>query len=87
MRVTASGLRQDIYRILDLVLETGEVVEIERKGKVLRIMPPEPLRRLDRLPRRDAIVGDPEDLVHLDWSEEWSGVPELDQDGDGSKEQ
>jgi antitoxin (DNA-binding transcriptional repressor) of toxin-antitoxin stability system len=79
MRVTASALRQDIYRILDRVLETGEVVEIERKGKLLRIVPPEPRRRLDRLPRRDYIVGDPEDLVHLDWSDEWSGVPELDE--------
>jgi len=23
------------------------------------------------LPKRDIIVGDPEDLVHLDWSSEW----------------
>ncbi|HVR30397.1 MAG TPA: type II toxin-antitoxin system Phd/YefM family antitoxin [Thermoanaerobaculia bacterium] len=71
MRITASRLRQDIYNILDRVLETGEVVEIERKGKVLRIVPPEPTRRLDRLPRRDFIKGDAEALVHLDWSSEW----------------
>jgi antitoxin (DNA-binding transcriptional repressor) of toxin-antitoxin stability system len=80
MRVTASALRQDIYRILDRVLETGEVVEIERKGKLLRIVPPPARRRVDLLPKRDAIVGDPMDLVHVDWSEEWSGVPELDDD-------
>jgi hypothetical protein len=78
MRITASALRQDIYRILDQVIETGEVVEIERKGKVLRILPPQPRRRLDLLPKRDAIVGDPEDLVHIDWSAEWDGEPELD---------
>lgn len=29
MRLTASRLRQDIYRILDEVLETGVPVEIE----------------------------------------------------------
>lgn len=23
------------------------------------------------LPKRDIIVGDPEDLVHIDWSSEW----------------
>ena len=71
MRITASRLRQDIYSILDRVLETGEVVEIERKGKVLRIVAPEQARRLDRLPRREFIAGDPEALVHLDWSAEW----------------
>ena len=78
-RITASALRQDIYRILDQVLETGEEVEIERKGKVLRIVPPRARRRLDLLPKRDFIVGDPEDLVHIDWSEEWDEEPELDE--------
>ena len=86
-RITASALRQDIYRILDQVLETGEVVEIERKGKVLRIMPPEPRRRLDLLPKRPGyIVGDPMDLVHIDWSEEWDGEPELDPEYDPDRE-
>jgi antitoxin (DNA-binding transcriptional repressor) of toxin-antitoxin stability system len=79
MKITASALRQDIYRILDRVLETGEEVEIERKGQVLRIVPPRPRRRLDLLPKRDYFVGDPEDLVHIDWSEEWDGEPELDE--------
>jgi hypothetical protein len=84
MRITASALRQDIYRILDRVIETGEVVEIERKGKVLRIMPPPARRRLDLLPKRDYIIGDPNDLVHIDWSEEWSGEPLV---GGGDKDE
>ena len=33
MPVTASKLRENIYRILDQVLETGVPVEIERRGK------------------------------------------------------
>lgn len=78
MRITASALRQDIYRILDRVIETGEIVEIERKGKVLQIVPPRRRLRLDQLPKRDYIIGDPEDIVSIDWSEEWSGEPELD---------
>jgi hypothetical protein len=78
MKITASALRQDIYRILDRVIETGEIVEIERKGRVLTIMPPRQRLRLDQLPKRDYIIGDPEDLVSIDWSEEWSGEPELD---------
>ncbi len=36
-RITASHLRQNIYRILDEVIETGRPVEITRKGSVVRI--------------------------------------------------
>lgn len=74
MAVTASKLRENVYRILDHVLETGEPVEIIRGGRKLKIVPAdEPRKRkLDRLSsRRDALVGDPEDLVRLDWSKEW----------------
>ena len=71
MRVTASKLRADIFNILDHVLETGEPVEIERRGQLLRIVPEQPRSKFDRLVRRDAIVGDPDDLVSIDWSGEW----------------
>jgi hypothetical protein len=79
MRITASALRQDIYRILDRVIETGESVEIERKGNILTISPPPRRRNLDLLPKRDYMVGDPDEYVHIDWSEDWSGEPELDE--------
>ena len=70
--LTASKLRQDIYRVLDHVLATGEPVEIERNGRRLRIVADEPPSRLGTLVRRpDAVVGDSEDFVHLDWSDEW----------------
>ena len=71
MRLTASRLRQDIYRILDEVLETGVPLEIERRGKVLRIVPPQECSKLDSLPRRDCLRTDPEEIVHVDWSETW----------------
>jgi len=72
-RITASQLRQNIYRILDEVLETGRPVEIERKGRLVRIE----LERQDKnlfetlIPHRGTIVGDADDLVHIDWSSEW----------------
>lgn len=70
--VTPSQLRQDIYRLIDRVLETGEPLEIERKGRRLRLMPDPPADRLDRIHVNPAvIVGDPEDLVSLDWAAEW----------------
>jgi len=72
MRVTASKLRADIYNILDQSLKTGVPVEVVRKGKILRIVPESKPSKLSRLKKRNAIVGDPEDLVHMDWLHEWS---------------
>ena len=70
--VTPSQLRQDIYRLIDRVLETGEPLEIERKGRRLRLVPDVPVDRLDRIRANPAaIVGDPEDLVSLDWAADW----------------
>lgn len=71
-RLTATRLRANLYRVLDAVLETGRPVEIERRGRLLRIVavePEDPLARLE--PHPDYIVGDPEDLVDIDWSDEW----------------
>jgi len=72
MALTASKLRENIYKVLDHVLETGTPVEIERRGRKLRIIACDAAAsgKLHRLvPEPRAIVGDPEDLVHLDWSE------------------
>ncbi len=71
MPLSASKLRQDIYRILDEILATGEPVEIERKGRRLKIVPAVRPARLDRMPRRDYLRGDPDELVEIDWSSEW----------------
>ncbi len=74
MAVTASKLRENIYKILDQVLATGEPVEIIRSGRKLKIVAVEEPRRckLDRLAKRpETLLADPEELVHLDWSREW----------------
>jgi len=71
-RLTASQLRADVYRVLDRVLESGVPAEIERRGRVLRIVPEAMPTRLARLIERPTFIkGDPDDLVHLDWSREW----------------
>ena len=71
MSLSASKLRENIYKILDQILETGVPVEIERDGRLLRISPVEPPSKLANLRPRKFLRGDPEDLVCLDWSEEW----------------
>jgi antitoxin (DNA-binding transcriptional repressor) of toxin-antitoxin stability system len=70
-RITASKLRENVYRILDEVLESGQPIDIERRGRTVRLVPVEPPSKLARLKRRRYIKGDPEALVHLDWSREW----------------
>lgn len=72
MALTASKLREDIYRVLDQILETGVPVEIERRGKVLKIIPVEtPGKLANLIERPDYLQCDPEEIVHLDWSREW----------------
>ena len=38
MVITASKLRENVYRILDQVLATGEPIEIERNGRRLLLV-------------------------------------------------
>jgi len=71
MTVTTSKLRANIYRLLDRVLETGETLEIERKGRRLQITPVSPSPKLSKLTHHDCLDCDPEDIVHMDWSKKW----------------
>lgn len=74
MAVTASKLREDIYRILDRILATGVPVEVVRGRRKLKIVPSDVAERgkLARLkPRPQVLLCDPDELVHLDWSREW----------------
>ena len=69
---SVSRLRADLFNVLDRVLETGVPVEVERNGRVLRIVSVEARGRLDNLtPHPDYLRVEPESLVHLDWSGEW----------------
>ncbi|MDZ7841334.1 MAG: type II toxin-antitoxin system Phd/YefM family antitoxin [Gammaproteobacteria bacterium] len=69
--LSPSKLRANLYRILDRILETGEPVELERKGRRLRIIP-DPRGKLDTLRAHPDYLKVPaEDIVHTDWSHEW----------------
>lgn len=71
MKISATKLRENVYKILDEVLETGEPLEVSRKGRTLIIVPKPPPSKLSRLHPRPTVKGDAEDLVHIDWSGEW----------------
>ena len=68
MTVTAEALRSDLEAWLDKVLATGQPLHIERHGKTLLLLPD----KFSNVPKRPCIVGDPDELVHLDWSAHWS---------------
>lgn len=76
MTVNPTELRANLYRLLDEVLETGIPLEIERNGRRLRIVADPPTSKLDRLvPHPGTIIGDPEDIVEMDWSVYWNPDP------------
>ncbi len=72
-RLSLTKMRSDLYKIMDRVLDTGVPVEIERRGRKIRIVPVPPKSKIDNLVKRPGtIIGDPEEMVHMDWSDEWS---------------
>jgi len=71
-QISNLNIQNDIFQLLDKVIKTGVPVEIERKGKRLLISPAEKRRDLDSLEEHpEFVVGNPDDLVHIDWSTEW----------------
>ncbi len=73
MAISVTKLRANLYEIVDRVIETGVPVEIERKGKRIVLQPVKPKSKLERLSANpNVIIGDPEEIVHMDWSAEWS---------------
>jgi len=72
MQITASKLRENIYKILDDAIETGTPVEVIRKGRIVRIVPETRASKLSRLKKRNVFKGDPDDIINMDWSKEWT---------------
>ena len=69
--VTPTQLRSDIYNLLDEILKTGLPLEIKKGNKKLRIIPVDEANKLENLiDRPEAIEGNPDDLVDIDWTDE-----------------
>jgi hypothetical protein len=64
--LTLTALRQQLFKIVDKVIETGVPVEIERRGHRLKIVLDDPPRKLANLRPHGAISGDADDLVALE---------------------
>ena len=58
--------------LLKKIVESNTSIEVQFDEKKIIIALSEHANKLKRLKRHEGcIVGDPEDIVHLDWSGEW----------------
>ena len=73
MNTTATDLRTHLYAYLDRIVETGEVLEVQRKGVVLKISREPSVSRLERLPKRPTMLVGPDVIVEQEWSGSWKG--------------
>ena len=71
MILTATKLRQNLYRILDEILDSGIPVKINRKGEILKIIPEKKKSKLERLEEHSTIVGNPESIIDINFDSEW----------------
>lgn len=70
MVVSPSKLCENLYNLLDTVIEKGESVEISRKGKILRIVSEKRPSCLDEIiPKTITTVSD-DTLINTPWENE-----------------
>jgi len=75
--MSLTALRNQIFKVVDQVIETGIPVEIERKGHTLKIVPKGKKSKLSNLKPHDCIVGEPDDLIDLRMTQ-WTRESNLD---------
>ena len=73
MSITVSKLRQDIFKIVDEVIDSGNPVEVLRKGQIVRLVP-EKKSKLKHIKKRKYSDEPLEAFDHIDWSKEWRGL-------------
>ena len=74
MQVNLTQLRSHLYEWIDQLILTGEPIEIERKGTTIKIIIADTASKKKKkfVKRKNVYQGKAEDLVHTDWSIEWS---------------
>lgn len=73
MAISSIEFSSKLEGVLDSVIESGIPVEIEHKGKTIRIVPMAKPRSIDSLIAQDSYLKvDPDEVVRMDWSEFWN---------------
>ncbi|MBN1493506.1 MAG: type II toxin-antitoxin system Phd/YefM family antitoxin [Candidatus Omnitrophica bacterium] len=68
MVMSITQFRKNIYSLLDKVATSGESFCFEYQGKLLQVVRVETIGKLARLKKRACLIGDPHEIVELDWS-------------------
>ncbi len=68
-KMSATDFRKNMFRLLDECIEKGEVIEIERRGGLVRIVPQRRKYRIEDLPPHPGAVREPETLDSFSPSE------------------
>lgn len=72
MPISVTKLRADLYRVIHGVISTRTAVEVELRGKRVRIVPAEPADKLSRLVERPGtIAGASASLPRARTFDEW----------------
>ncbi len=71
MQVTPTELRKNLFKLLDRVAETGQPLEINRNGIILRIVPQQKISKLQRLKKHRTMQCAPETIIENNWEEAW----------------
>lgn len=78
MKLTLTQLRANLYNIVDEVITKGTPIELERKGRTVKITLAESHNKLTRLrPHKNVINCNPDELIHNDWSLFWQEEKKL----------
>jgi len=71
MVMSVTKFRQNLYKVLDQIIETGIPLELKRKGRNIKIICEKPSSKLNNLKAHNIINGDPKHLADISWENEW----------------
>ncbi len=71
MTITPSKLRENLYNLLDVVIETKEPLEVKRNGQILMIVPEHKKSRLKSIQPKKITSCSDDELINTSWEGEW----------------
>jgi hypothetical protein len=79
MKINATAFRKNLYQLLDKVLEEGEPIEIERKGRKILVMEKKRKDIYEIFDQRGQLFAEPDSQLNVealsatdkDWEKSW----------------
>lgn len=73
METNLTELRANLYKTIDHLIQTGEPVEIKRKGHIVKIISVKTSSKFSNIiDRKYVIASESDELVNNDWLSAWS---------------